>query len=87
MVTEFLRAGRPPGMPATGYSPLVALMPRRVSEEEMAAVAARLAVTATSPITLTDLGVAMMTVLEELPTPDEIDRLRRRLVAHGWVIA
>jgi hypothetical protein len=38
----FVRAGYPQGVPETDYIPLLALLRRRLSDEEVAAVAAQL---------------------------------------------
>lgn len=92
-IVAFLRAGYPSGAPAVGYAPLLALLPRRVSDEEVTTIARKL-LTATRPsitgpsitgpsITTVDVGVEITRVTDRLPSWDEIDRVRRRLSGMG----
>lgn len=83
----FLRAGQPPGAPATGYSPLLALMRRRVTDDEIADLAAGFALTEASCITVTDIAVAISKVTAAVPSDIDVDRLRWRLSADGWIIS
>lgn len=41
-IVAFLRAGYASGAPAVGYAPLLALLPRRVSDEEVTTIARKL---------------------------------------------
>lgn len=81
----FLRAGYPSGAPALGYAPLLALLPRRVSDDEVTTIATKLAAPKPPSITNVDVGVAITRVTDELPSVDEIERVRHRLNALGWV--
>jgi hypothetical protein len=92
-IVAFLRAGYPSGAPAVGYAPLLALLPRRVSDEEVTTIARKL-LTAKRPsitnpsitnpsITPVDVGVEITRVTDRLPSWDEIDRVRRRLSGMG----
>ncbi|OBH29652.1 hypothetical protein A5692_01705 [Mycobacterium sp. E342] len=83
-VLAFLRAGYPSGAPALGYAPLLALLPRRVSDDEVTTIATKLAALERGPITNVDVGVAITRVTDELPSVGEIERVRRRLSAMGW---
>ncbi|OBI16083.1 DUF3349 domain-containing protein [Mycobacterium sp. E2497] len=83
-VLAFLRAGYPNGAPALGYAPLLALLPRRVSDDEVTTIATKLGALERGPITNVDVGVAITRVTDELPSVDEIERVRRRLSAMGW---
>jgi len=78
----FLRAGYPAGAPARGYVPLLALLPRRVSEDEIAAITAELATRKGRPIGLADMGVEISRVTHEMPSLDDIRRVQDRLA--GW---
>jgi Protein of unknown function (DUF3349) len=42
-VRDFLRAGYPEGAPASGYAPLLALLPSQLSVDQMSTAAAELA--------------------------------------------
>ncbi|OCB41487.1 hypothetical protein A5677_09225 [Mycobacterium malmoense] len=88
-IVAFLRAGYPSGAPAVGYAPLLALLPRRVSDEEVTTIARKLLApkrpSTTGPsITDVDVGVEITRVTDRLPSWDEIDRVRRRLSGMGW---
>ena len=84
-IVAFLRAGYPAGMPTTGYVPLAALSRRRPSDDEIAAITSELIVQALRPISSTDVGVAITRVTHEMPSPDDITRVQRRLDAIGCV--
>lgn len=77
----FLRGGYPSAAPALGYAPLLALLPRRVSDDEVTAIATKLRAPQDVPITRVDVAVEITRVTDELPSADEIDRVRRRLSA------
>jgi hypothetical protein len=32
----------------------------------------------------TDIGVLITQITDELPLPDDVERVRQRLAAHGW---
>jgi len=86
-VVGFLRAGQPSGAPITGYSPLLALMDRRITDEEIATLATRFSSTGRRDGSLTDIRVAIFEITDALPAEIDVERLRRRLVADGWSIA
>jgi Protein of unknown function (DUF3349) len=79
----FLRAGYPPGVPPFGYVPLLALLPRRASEDEITAIAAKLTLYGRRPIGIADVGVEITRITDELPLPDDIQRVQRRLAGTG----
>ena len=85
-VVGFLCAGYPEGVPAHDYVPL-ALLRRRLSDEEVIAVATEL----TSggkivPLGGADVGVAITKLTDEVPSPEDTERVKRRLTAVGWPI-
>ncbi len=86
-VIGFLRAGYPDGVPTTDYVPLLALLPRRLSDDEVVALASELAADGHMPIDGTDIRVAISKITHEMPTPADADRVRRRLEAAGWPIS
>jgi Protein of unknown function (DUF3349) len=79
----FLRAGYATGMPATGYVPLAALLRRRVCDDEITAIISELITHGGWPISRADVGVAITRVTNEMPSPDDIERVQRRLDAIG----
>jgi hypothetical protein len=82
-IVAFLRAGYPTGMPTTGYVPLAALSRRRASSDEITAITSELVRQRLRPISATDVGVAITRVTDEMPSPDDIARVQRRLAAIG----
>jgi len=66
-------------MPATGYVPLVALLPRRLCDDEISTIASDLAMTGRHPVNAADVGVYITRVTGEMPSPDDIARIQRQL--------
>jgi hypothetical protein len=79
----FVRAGYPTGMPATGYVPLAALSRRRVCDDEITAITSGLMMRQRWPISTTDVGVEITRITNEMPSPDDIERIQPRLDAIG----
>lgn len=82
-IVAFLRAGYPAGAPALGYAPVLALLPRRVSDGEVATIATKLQVAKRRSISNVDVGVEITRVIDALPSVDEIARVKGRLSALG----
>jgi hypothetical protein len=82
----FIRAGYPQGVPENDYIPLLALLRRQLSDDEVAAVATDLAARGGLNIDVADIGVAITRITDELPSTDDFDRVQRRLDAIGWPI-
>lgn len=78
-VVAFLRAGYPARAPDAGYAPLLALLPRRVSDDEVVAIAERLLTPWRRPIDLpidsADVGVEIIGITDEMPSADDIERV------------
>jgi hypothetical protein len=81
-VVAFFRAGYPSWAPSTGYLPLLALLRRRVSDDEIIAIASRL-IARRQPMDAADVGVEITRITDELPSADDIARVKRRLEAIG----
>jgi hypothetical protein len=86
-VVGWLRAGYPDGVPESDYIPLVAVLARRLSPEEVRAVAAELSRTGQLPIDNIDIGTTIMRVTNELPSETDVNRVRSRLALGGWPLA
>ncbi|SPM37743.1 hypothetical protein VC42_24510, partial [Mycobacterium rhizamassiliense] len=86
----FIRAGYPQGVPQTDYIPLVALLRRRLTDEEIAAVASQLAADgALRDFTtdIADIGAAITRITDELPSPADMERVQRHLEElDGWPV-
>lgn len=87
MVVSWLRAGYPEGVPESDYIPLLAVLARRLSNDEVRLVAAELIASGELPIDDIDIGTVITKVTDELPRDEDINRVRDRLSAHGWPLA
>jgi hypothetical protein len=83
-VVRWLREGYPAGLPEQDFVPLVALLRRRLTDAEVTEVGSRLAEDGSGPASRIDVGAAIARVTSELPSDEDIDRVRRYLAAHGW---
>ena len=86
-VVEWLRAGYPDGVPHNDYIPLVALLRRQLTDDEVSQVSAELARESPpppEPISRIDASVKITHYTHELPHEDDIARVRAHLVARGW---
>jgi hypothetical protein len=81
-IVSWLRAGYPEGVPPTDYFPLLALLRRRLSDDEVKTVAG--ALLHRNGFDDIDIGVTITQVIDELPTPADVERVRQRLAAKGW---
>jgi hypothetical protein len=85
-MVAFVRAGYPHGVPETAYIPLLALLRRRLSDDEVGAVARDLAARGELNIDIADIGASIMRITDELPSPADLERVQLRLEAIGWPI-
>lgn len=91
-IVSWLRAGYPQGVPEQDYLPLLALLARRLTNDEVAAVASELGPRAgalstgahsTDAISTADIGTLITKVTNELPRTEDIDRVRAQLATAG----
>jgi Protein of unknown function (DUF3349) len=82
-IIAFLRAGHPAGAPATGHVALLALLRRRVTDNEVIAISRKLLGQRRQPVDTADIGVEITRVTDEMPSAADIARIRRRLAALG----
>ncbi|MFZ2529974.1 MAG: DUF3349 domain-containing protein [Rhodococcus sp. (in: high G+C Gram-positive bacteria)] len=83
-VIGWLRAGYPEGVPEQDYVPLLALLTRRLAEDEVTQVADALIDAGDLPISKTDIAVLITKITNEIPLDRDVDRVRRHLEAGGW---
>ncbi len=81
-IVSWLRAGYPDGVPQNDYLPLLALLSRRLTADEVKVVAREL--TTRPDFDHYDIGAAIMRITDELPSADDVERVRERLVRKGW---
>ncbi|MBY8860590.1 DUF3349 domain-containing protein [Nocardia sp. CA2R105] len=85
-VVEWLREGYPHGVPEHDYIPLLALLARRLTKEEIRQVTDALIEAGALPADRVDAGVAISEITDELPRESDLDRVRSHLVANGWPV-
>ena len=81
-IVAWITAGYPEGVPGPDRVPLLALLKRRLSDDEVAAVVRELL--ARGEFDHVDIGVLITEITDELPQPEDIERVRARLAAQGW---
>ena len=81
-IVSWLRAGYPEGIPPTDTFAVLALLTRRLSNDEVKAVACELI--ERGEFDHIDIGVAISKLTDELPSEEDIARVRTRLAAQGW---
>lgn len=74
-VITFLRMGCPDRAPEVGYAPLLALLPRRVADDEIILIARKLLTPGRHKIDNVDVGVAIIEVTDQMPSADDIERV------------
>ncbi len=85
-IVDWLRAGYPSGLPAQDFVPVVALLRRRLGEDEVEQVAERLVRGGMVGLDKVDVGVAIAAVTAELPSEEDVDRVRQYLDERGWPV-
>ena len=80
-VVSWLRAGYPEGVPPTDTFALLALLTRRLGNDEVKIVAN--ALIERGEFDKADIGVLISKLTDELPSEEDIERVRERLVAKG----
>ena len=83
-IVAWLRAGYPDGVPQNDYIPLLALLSRRLTNDEVKAVAGELI--GRGEFDHIDIGVLIARLTNELPAPEDVQRVRDRLAAKGWLL-
>ena len=82
-ILDWLREGYPTGVPPKDYIPLLALLRRRLSEDEVTEIAAEIA--RVDGARSDDIAVHITKITDALPSPEDIERVETRLTdRHGW---
>jgi hypothetical protein len=81
-IVAWITSGYPEGVPGPDRVPLFALLCRRLTDDEVRAVAKEL--TNRSEFDAVDIGVLITQITDELPAPEDLERVRNRLAAKGW---
>lgn len=85
-ILGWLRLGYPQGVPAQDYVPLLALLRRRLSDDETLWVAKEILASGHAPVGAADIGVLISKVTNEMPSESDVQRVREHLEAAGWPV-
>jgi hypothetical protein len=85
-VLQFLHAGYPEGIPQQDYIPLLALLRRRLTEDEVAEIAQSL-VAADDTDSVSAMTEAISAITNDDPRSEDIARVRAHLASGGWPLA
>ncbi|HEY5821759.1 MAG TPA: DUF3349 domain-containing protein [Propionibacteriaceae bacterium] len=86
-VIGWLRAGYPEGIPEADYIPLVAVLARRLSTDQIREITGELVRMGSLPIDNIDIGTVITKVTNELPREEDVTRVRSKLALGGWPLA
>jgi hypothetical protein len=85
-VLGWLHKGYPEGVPPTDYYPLLALLKRSLSEDEVVQAAQSILRGADfdTPVREDQIRDAVRELIEKEPTPEELNQVAARLASVGW---
>ena len=87
-VLGWLHDGYPEGVPQKDYFPLLALLKRSLTEEEVVKAAQSiLKSTDSDEVTEAEIRTAVQAVIDKEPNPEEIHQVASRLASVGWPLA
>ncbi|MCB0939501.1 MAG: DUF3349 domain-containing protein [Mycobacterium sp.] len=88
-VLGWLHKGYPEGVPRKDYYPLLALLKRSLSEDDLVQAAQTILRESDfeTPVTPDQIRQAISDVIEKEPTSDEINQVAGRLAMVGWPLA
>jgi len=81
-IVTWITEGYPEGVPGPDRVPLFALLKRRLTDDEVETVAQELI--DHGNFDELDIGVLITQITDELPSPEDTERVRTRLAAKGW---
>lgn len=82
-IVNWLKGGYPQGIPEADYVPLLAVLRRRLSPDEIDELAQRIVRDGLIPAERVDLGAEFLRVTDELPSEAELQRISQKLNASG----
>ncbi len=85
-IVDWLREGFPTGVPPKDFIPLVALLRRRLTDDEVKQVAKSLRHAGIAPAGPIEIGAEITRVTNELPSKEDIRRVHDRLARKGWPV-
>ncbi|MGV0852336.1 DUF3349 domain-containing protein [Mycolicibacterium phlei] len=87
-ILAWLRSGYPEGVPPKDYFPLLALLKRSLTEDEVVRAAQTvLKGTTADTVTEDEIRAAIHKVTAQEPNPEELHQVASRLASVGWPLA
>ncbi|MFZ0833074.1 MAG: DUF3349 domain-containing protein [Mycobacterium sp.] len=86
-VLRWLHQSYPQGVPQKDCFPLLALLKRTLTEEEVVRAAQTLLREGDTPITTEQIHQTIHEITEQEPNPEEIHQVASRLASVGWPLA
>lgn len=88
-VLRWLRAGYPDGVPPKDYYPVLALLKRSLTEDEVVEAARSILRSndGETPVTEAEIHAAIEKVTASAPSPEDIHQVSARLASVGWPLA
>ena len=81
-VVDWLLEGYPAGVPPKDYIPLIALLRRRLTDDEVAAIATEISDLGYDVVQPADIGVSITKLTDALPSDEDVARVERHLNQH-----
>ena len=81
-IVAWITAGYPEGVPGPDRVPLFALMKQRLPDDDVRTVVRELM--DRGEFDHVDIGVLITQITDQLPAPEDVERVRVRLAAKGW---
>jgi hypothetical protein len=81
-IVAWITSGYPEGVPGPDRVPLFALLRLRLTDDEVKTVAQ--ALMDRGEFDHVDISVLITQMTDELPAPEDVERVRNRLAAKGW---
>ncbi|MFT4217353.1 MAG: DUF3349 domain-containing protein [Micropruina sp.] len=86
-IVAWLKGGYPHGIPEADYVPLLAVLRRRLTQQEIDELADRIVRDGLIPAVRVDVGAEYLRVTHELPSESEIRRISEKLAESGVDVA
>jgi hypothetical protein len=85
-ILDWLHKGYPEGVPPKDYYPLLALLKRSLSEDEVVRAAQSILRESDfdTPVTANQIRDAVREIIEKEPNPAELHQVAARLASVGW---
>lgn len=83
-IVDWLRRGYPEGVPESDYIPLVALLRRRLTDQEVQEIAAEVLYAPDHPVDRTDIQVMITEITDEMPSEVDLQRVLSHLDPPDW---